>query len=251
MSKQEPKIRAHDVSVRLRRDAGRVRSLRQLVVERLEGRTFEPIWSDVLAGVSFDVARGELFAIIGANGAGKTTLLRALAGIVPCAGALHVEGPVAPLIELGAGFDPELTGVENVMLYGTILGMRRATLRCMLDDIVAFAGIGAAADAAVKTYSSGMIARLGFAVATASRPSVLLVDEVLAVGDERFRDACRARIDDLRSGGAAVVLVTHDLGLVARDADRVLWLDAGRARMVGRASAAVAAYQAQAGRAAA
>jgi len=232
VSADRTRISAHGVCVRLRRDGGRVRSLRELVVEKLEGRRNAIAWNDVLRDVSFEVGSGELFAIVGPNGAGKTTLLRALAGIVPCKGALRVDGPVAPLIELGAGFDPELTGVENVMLYGTILGMRRATLRRMLDEILEFAGVADAAGAPVKTYSSGMIARLGFAVATASRPGVLLVDEVLAVGDERFRSACRERIEVLRTAGTAVVVVTHDLGLVERDADRALWLQDGRVRMI-------------------
>lgn len=244
LSAGAPLIDVECLSVRLRRDAGQVRSLREFVVRRLERRAAAVHWVDALIDVSFRVDAGELFAIVGHNGAGKTTLLRVLAGIVPALrGAARVRGTVAPLIELGAGFDAELTGRENVQLYGTILGMKRATLRRLSDDILAFAGVCEAADAPLKTYSSGMIARLGFAVATAVRPDVLLVDEVLAVGDESFRAQCRRRIDALRNAGSVVVLVTHDLELVARDASRAILLDRGRVCASGSAASVVAAYR--------
>jgi len=214
------------------------------VVHRLERRVVRPQWIHVLADVSFTVDPGELFAVIGRNGAGKTTLLRALAGIVPAeTGSVRVRGMVAPLIELGAGFDPELTGTENVLLYGALLGMRQAALKRLMDDIFDFAGVGFAADAPLKTYSSGMTARLGFAVATAVRPDVLLIDEVLAVGDEAFRVQCRRRIDELRNSGSAVVLVTHDLDVVAREATRVAVLDQGRVCALGGAMQAVSEYR--------
>jgi ABC-type polysaccharide/polyol phosphate transport system ATPase subunit len=190
------------------------------------------------------VRRGELFGVVGANGAGKTTLLRVLAGIVPPSeGSVAVDGTIAPLIELGGGFDPELTGVENVRLFGSLLGMPSARLRAELPGIVRFAGLDDAIDVAVKTYSAGMIARLAFAVATAVEPEVLLVDEVLAVGDEEFRSRCVERIGGLRARGTSVVLVSHDLDLVERQADAAVYLDRGCIAACGAPRDVVAAYR--------
>lgn len=198
----------------------------------------------VLSDVSFRVCRGQLFAVIGANGAGKTTLLRVLAGIVPpSAGDVEVHGSLAPLIELGGGFDPELTGLENVELFGALLGLRLQRVREEMPAIVAFSGVGDAIDVAVKSYSAGMVARLAFATATAASPDVLLVDEVLAVGDEEFRSRCVGRIDALRAGGSSVVLVSHDLDLVEREADVALCLERGRVAAIGEPRDVVAAYR--------
>ena len=246
MTAVAPRIEVERASVVLRRDAAHVRSLREFVVRKLERRANRPQWIHALMDVTLDVRAGELFAVVGPNGAGKTTLLRLLAGIVPSAsGRVRVRGTIAPLIELGAGFDPELTGAENIQLYGSILGMKRAALRAAEDEILDFAGLHSAADAALKTYSSGMIARLGFAVATAVRPDVLLVDEVLAVGDESFRMRCRRRIDELRADGSSVVLVTHDLGMVEHEAGRAVLLDQGRVCERGSGPEVVVAYRKQ------
>ena len=232
------------LSVTLRREQRRVRSLREYVVATVKRTLPAAEERTILDGVTFDVARGELLAIVGPNGAGKTTLLRVLAGIIPPArGVVCVEGGIAPLIELGAGFDPELTGIENVYLYGSVLGMRREAVRRIVGSIVDFAGIAEAADVPVKSYSSGMIARLGFAAATAARPDVLLVDEVLAVGDEEFRGRCAERILELRAGGTAIVVVTHDLAFVERSVDRALLLDGGRVRAYGYGAAVIAQYR--------
>ena len=237
-------ITVRELWVRLRRERNRVRSLREYVVTKLNRARLAPVWFDALTEVSFEVESGEVFAIIGSNGAGKTTLLRVLAGIVPPArGEVTVSGRVAPLIELGAGFDPELTGDENLFLYGSLLGMSRRTLRARRDVIVEFGGLEEAMDIAVKNYSSGMVARLGFAIATEARPDVLLVDEVLAVGDEEFRRRCYRRIDQLRAGGSTIVLVSHDLELVSARADHGLLLDHGRVVAAGTAKEVVSAYQ--------
>jgi len=236
-------VQARGLSVRLRRERHRIRSLREYFVESVRGRRLAPEWFEALSSVDLQVEAGGLLAVIGANGAGKTTLLRALAGIVaPSAGTVAIRGRVAPLLELGAGFDPELTGRENVFLFGVLLGRRRKQLRDAYASIVAFSGLGDSMDVAIKNYSSGMVARLGFAVATACEPEVLLIDEVLAVGDEAFRAQCSERIAGLRAGGTAIVLVSHDLSLVEREADRVLWLDGGRIVAEGAPSGVVARY---------
>ncbi len=239
-----PAVQAFGLSVCLRRERHRIRSLREYFVESVHGRVLAAQWFKALSAVDLRVDRGGLLAVIGANGAGKTTLLRALAGIVPPSdGAVTIRGCVAPLLELGAGFDPELTGRENVFLFGVLLGRRRRQLRDAYASIVAFSGLDDSMDVAVKNYSSGMIARLGFAVATACAPDVLLVDEVLAVGDEAFRARCSVRIAELRARGTAIVLVSHDLFLVEREADRVLWLEAGRVVAEGEPAEIVARYR--------
>jgi ABC-type polysaccharide/polyol phosphate transport system ATPase subunit len=238
-------VRVRDLDVVLRQEHHGVRSLREYVIRHARGdRMYATERVRVLNNISFSAESGRTLAIIGANGAGKTTLLRVLAGIVPpSAGSVRVEGRVAPLIDLGAGFDPELTGVENVLLFGSLLGMPVSELRRQLDRIADFAGLSAVIDVAIKHYSTGMAARLGFAVATAARPSVLLVDEVLAVGDEEFRKRCAARIRELRSNGTAVVLVSHDLGLVRREADECVLLRRGVASATGAACDVVAEYE--------
>ncbi|MBI5504796.1 MAG: ABC transporter ATP-binding protein [Deltaproteobacteria bacterium] len=245
-SARAPAVQARGLTVRLRRERHRIRSLREYFVESVRGRLLPAEWFEALSEVDLRVDAGGLLAVIGANGAGKTTLLRALAGIVaPSSGTVAIRGRVAPLLELGAGFDPELTGRENVFLFGVLLGRRRRQLREAYSSIVDFCGLADAMDVAIKNYSSGMVARLGFAVATACAPDVLLVDEVLAVGDEAFRVRCSARIADLRAGGTAIVLVSHDLFLVEREADRAVWLDAGRVVAEGAPSDVVARYRGQ------
>ncbi len=238
-------VRVRDLDVVLRQERHAVRSLREYSVRRLRGeRTRSATSVRVLAGVSLSIAPGRMLAVIGANGAGKTPLLRVLAGIVPpSAGDVFVDGRVAPLIELGAGFDPELTGVENVLLYGSLLGARPADLRRDLDAITEFSGLDAMMDVAARHYSTGMIARLGFSVAMAVRPSVLLVDEVLAVGDEAFRLRSAARIRELRARGTTVICATHDLSLVRGEADECVLLKQGVVAAAGSPSDVATIYE--------
>jgi ABC-type polysaccharide/polyol phosphate transport system ATPase subunit len=233
------------LAVQLRRVHYGMRSLRETAAHWVTTRRLRDVeMHTVLEDVSMRVLRGQLFAVIGPNGAGKTTLVRVLAGIVPpSAGLVAVRGALAPLIELGGGFDPELTGAENVRLFSALLGRSFRRVREEEAGIVDFAGIGSAINVAVKTYSAGMIARLAFATATAADPDLLLVDEVLAVGDEDFRSRCIARIASLRSRGASVVLVTHDLDVVEREADVALYLERGRVAALGRPADVVAAYR--------
>lgn len=182
----------------------------------------------VLDGLTFDVDPGRTLAVIGQNGSGKSTLLKIMAGIYkPDQGRVTVHGRVSSLIELGAGFHPEFSGRENVYLNGTILGLSKKEIAERFDHIVAYSGLGEYIDAPVRTYSSGMYVRLGFSVAVNVDPDVLLVDEVLAVGDEAFAHKCEDKINQFKRAGKTIVLVTHDLGAVEKYADEVIWLDGG------------------------
>jgi ABC-type polysaccharide/polyol phosphate transport system ATPase subunit len=197
-----------------------------------------------LDGVSFEVDAGETLGVIGANGSGKSTLLKLLAGIVrPTRGSVEVRGRLAALLELGAGFHPELSGRENVEITGLLLGLTKREIAARFDDIVRFAGVEEFLDAPVKTYSSGMAVRLGFAIAAHSEPDVLLVDEVLAVGDEAFSHRALEKFSEFERAGRTLVFVSHDLPLVAERCRRVLWLEAGRLRADGPAAETVNRYR--------
>ncbi|HEY6893944.1 MAG TPA: ABC transporter ATP-binding protein, partial [Rhodanobacteraceae bacterium] len=192
--------------------------------------------SSVLAlkALSFVVDRGEAFGIIGRNGSGKSTLLKVISGILkPSSGAVRVNGRVAALIELGAGFHPEITGRENIVINGIMLGLSKKEIEQRFDKIVDFSGIGEFIDQPVKTYSSGMYVRLGFAVAVHVDPEILLIDEVLAVGDEEFSQKCIAKIQEMKYRGVTLVFVTHQLDQVRNLCDRALWLDHGAAAAIG------------------
>ena len=210
---------------------------------RLVGKGAERPRHWALRDVSFELARGDSLGIVGANGAGKTTILKLLSRVTwPTEGRVLVAGKVISLIELGAGFHAELTGRENIFLHGAILGVSRAQIAHRLDDIVAFAGIEKFVDTPVKWYSSGMYARLGFSVAAFSDPDVLLVDEVLAVGDTAFQRRAVDKMREFVRGGKTVVLVSHDLGNVRGLCRRVLWLEQGRIIALGETEEVVARY---------
>ncbi|HSK08979.1 MAG TPA: ABC transporter ATP-binding protein [Vicinamibacterales bacterium] len=196
--------------------------------------------------VSFRVRKGTTYGIIGRNGSGKSTMLKLVAGITkPTAGTVRVDGRISALIELGAGFHPEISGRENVFINGIMLGLSKREVTRRFDEIVEFAELQEFIDAPVKTYSSGMYMRLGFAVAIHVDPDVLLIDEVLAVGDEAFTHKCLDKFADFRRRGKTILLVTHSLGLVEKFCDEVLWLDAGRVHGEGDPRRVVSAYIAQ------
>lgn len=193
--------------------------------------------------VDLTVGAGEVVAIIGANGAGKSTLMKVIARVLsPTSGRVVVRGDVAPMIELGAGFNTELTGAENTVLYGTILGRSPAAMRVRLPAIAAWAGLEDYLDVPLRSYSSGMLARLAFAIAVDVQPDLLLVDEVLSVGDAAFQRRSSERIAELIERGTAVILVSHDMDTVRSTASRVVWLEAGRVRAAGAPHEIVDAY---------
>ena len=197
-----------------------------------------------LKNVSFEVTKGETVAIIGKNGAGKSTLLKLLAQVVPpTKGGLKINGTVAPMIELGAGFNPELTGRENIIFYSALLGRDVKKVKQRVEVIADWAGVSDHLDYQLRTFSSGMIARLAFATATDEVPDLLLIDEVLSVGDGEFAQKSKARMQEIIKSGTTVVLVSHDLLTVAALADRVIWLKKGEMVMIGKPSEVITAYQ--------
>ena len=237
-----PVIRLEDVSVQFRVPHERLRSLKEYTIRALQNRvTYEEHLA--VHGVSFEVRHGEALGLIGPNGAGKSTLLKLIARVLPpSAGRVRVWGRVAPLLDYGAGFHPDLTGRENLYLNGTLLGLSHRTLDDAYDRIVDFAELRDLIDAPVRTYSSGMVARLGFAIATEQRPDILLLDEVLAVGDRAFQAKCTERFKAFRAGGTSLVLVSHEMTLVTNTCERVAWIDHGALRQIGPAAEVVAAY---------
>ena len=226
---------------------GRRRHFGTLKSALLSGRLFRELKPDevlhAVNGVSFNVPAGRTFGIIGRNGSGKSTMLKMIAGIgKPTTGQVKVHGRVSALIELGAGFHPEISGRENVFINGMMLGLSKKAIAARFDEIVAFAELEQFIDAPVKTYSSGMYMRLGFAVAINVDPDVLLVDEVLAVGDQAFTNKCLAKFDEFRRGGRTIVIVTHSLDMVTRFCEEALWLDGGRIQAQGPPEQVIDAY---------
>jgi lipopolysaccharide transport system ATP-binding protein len=221
----------------------RIASLKEYSIkflkEGIQNETFH-----ALKNLSLQVKKGDVFGIVGRNGAGKSTLLKVISRVLkPQSGRVLVRGRIAPMLELGAGFHPELTGRENVLLNGTILGYSKAEMLDVFNQIVDFAEIHDFIDAPVRTYSNGMTARLGFAVATAHQPDILIIDEALSVGDERFQQKCFARINQYRESGTTFLLVTHNSEFIRSQCNQALWLDRGKVRLFGEADRVIDKYQ--------
>ena len=233
-------LRCDGVAKRYQRRAPHRRSPDGGLLRKLFG-TWEYFWA--VRDATFEVRHGEALGIIGRNGAGKSTLLKLLSRITtPTAGAITINGRLSALIEIGSGFHPELSGRENIYLNGAILGMRRREIAAKLDRIVDFAGLQAFIDTPVKWYSSGMFVRLGFAIAAHLEPDILLLDEVLAVGDVTFQTKCLDRIDELRRSGTTIVFISHDLRAIARLCDRVLLMHEGTIATSGPAREVIQQY---------
>lgn len=234
-------IELQGVSVRYREK--KIRNLKEAVIRKLTTRS-KSGWFYGLHDVSVAIRHGETVGIIGANGAGKSTLLRVAAGIIqPTEGVAISRGTVAPVMELGTGFEAELSGRENIFFNGALLGFSRSYMRARVDDIIAFSGIEAFIDAPLRTYSTGMIARLAFAVATAIEAETVLLDEILAVGDATFRRECIARIERFVSNGATVAVVSHDLEPLEALCSRALWVAEGRIVADGPVRDVIARYR--------
>ena len=228
------------VSKRFRLYHERNQSLKSAIMRRRRS-VHEDFWA--LEDISFDVPEGSTFGLIGSNGSGKSTLLKCLTKIYyPESGAITAHGKLAGLLEVGSGFHPELSGRENIYLNGSILGMSKRDIASKFDEIVEFSGVEQFIDQPVKNYSSGMYVRLGFSVAINVEPDILVVDEVLAVGDADFQEKCKQKFLDFKRDGRTVILVSHSMGQVESMCDRAAWLSQGRLKAVGEAQPTIDAY---------
>jgi len=211
----------------------KILGLKEYVIKALKGQLhYEEFWA--LRDVSFTVNKGEVFGIIGLNGAGKSTLLKIIAGVFrPTLGSLRINGEISPLLELGAGFDPEVSARDNVYMNGAMFGYAPKYMAAKYEEIIDFAELWEFEDVALKNFSSGMYARLGFAVATSVEPDILIIDEILGVGDYKFQAKCLDRISNMISGGTTVLLVVHDINIMKNMCSRAILLEKGRTVMVG------------------
>lgn len=226
-------IKVQDVSMHFNLMEEKVDSLKEYFMKLIKGKL---LYNDFIAlqRVSFTVEKGEILGLIGLNGAGKSTLLKILAGVLtPTTGKVMVKGKIAPLIEVGAGFDPELTARENIFLNGAILGHSEAYMKEHFQEIIEFAELQQFVDVPVKNFSSGMYARLGFSIATMVQQDILIVDEVLSVGDYRFQEKCEQRIRKMLEKGVTIIMVSHDNDLIQKLCTKVVWLDYGKVKAIG------------------
>lgn len=242
MAEDQIMIDVERVTIRFNLSTQKVDNLKEYLVKLMKK---ELMFQEFLAvnDVSFQVRKGEAWGLIGTNGSGKSTMLKAISGIIkPYKGHITVNGNVAPLIELGAGFDPECTARENIFLNGCVLGHSEKFMTEHFDEIVEFADIGTFLDSPLKNFSSGMKARLGFSVATMVKPDILIVDEVLAVGDFKFQQKCMNRMRELLDGGTTLLFVSHNIEQVRKLCDHAVWLDHGFLRMAGDVDSVCDAY---------
>ena len=239
----ETVIQLDNVSVRYRLPEERIGTFKEYAIRALQRRVrYNSFWA--LREVAINIKKGEIFGFIGRNGAGKSTLLKVISRVlVPTEGRVWIQGQVSPLLELGAGFHPELTGRENIFLNGTLLGHSRREIEDHLEEIMDFAELGAFIDAPLRTFSSGMVARLGFAVATTWKPEILILDEVLSVGDEAFQLKCQKRMEGFRTDQVTSLLVTHSMQTVQALCSRVAWIDHGAIKAVGTPDEVIKAYR--------
>lgn len=238
----EPIIEVQNVSVRFNLEEERIDTIKEYFLKLLKGKLhFNEFWA--LKDVSFTVQPGEAVALIGRNGSGKSTLLKLIAGVLsPAKGKVITRGEIAPLIELGAGFDLDLTGRENIFLNGAVMGFDNAFMQAHFDEILEFSELKDFIDVPVKNYSSGMTARLGFSIATITHPDILIVDEVLAVGDESFQRKCEKKIRELLEGNTTLLFVSHSIEMVKSICSRAIWLDGSHLRMDAPVKEACDAY---------
>lgn len=235
-------IKVQDVSMMFNLSPEKIDNVKEYIIKMMKRELhFQEFWA--LKNVSFELERGDSLGIIGLNGSGKSTLLKIISGILkPSRGRVDTYGSIAPLIELGVGFDPNLSARENIYLNGAILGYNRRYMNQRFDEIIHFAELEQFVDTAVKNYSSGMVARLGFAIATMNVPDILIIDEILAVGDFKFQEKSFQRMQKMMHSGATVVFVSHSIAQVKQICNKALWLDHGRVRMYGGAEEVCGKY---------
>ena len=237
-------VDVRDVSMHFNMASENINSLREYLTKLTKKQLFYKYFV-AFQKLSFQVKKGEIFGIVGTNGSGKSTLLKMIAGVLtPTTGNIVTHGKIAPLIELGAGFDAELTGRENIYLNGAILGYSQEFLDEHYDEIVDFAEIGEFIDMPLKNYSSGMVSRIAFAIATAVKPDILIADEILSVGDFRFQEKCMNRIQGLMEKGATILLVSHNVDQVRSICNRALWIEKGELKIIGSVDKVCDAYSA-------
>lgn len=236
-------ITVEHVSMRFSLSSEKFDSIKEYIIKSLKKQvSYDEFWA--LQDVSFEVGRGDSVGLIGLNGSGKSTMLKTIAGVLkPTKGKVNVRGTVAPLIELGAGFDMDLTAYENVFLNGALLGYNHKQMEGFYDDIVEFSELSEFMNVPVKNFSSGMISRLAFAIATIGTPDILIVDEVLSVGDFRFQKKCQERIQRMRDSGTTILFVSHSISQVQQVCNKIIWLEKGHLKMQGDAKEVCRIYQ--------
>lgn len=236
------KVKVEDVTVRFNLAKERVDSIKEYVIKLFKGQLFFQEFF-ALKNISLEIKSGEAWGIVGRNGCGKSTLLKTICGILkPYKGSVSVSGTISPLIELGAGFDGEMTARENVFLNGCVLGYSEAFIREKFDEIIDFAEVRDFLDVPLKNFSSGMAARLGFAIATLVKPDILICDEVLAVGDFKFQEKCEKKMNELLAGGTTLLFVSHSTEQVKRLCNKAVWIENGEMKMIGDAQTVCDAY---------
>ncbi|RHM53878.1 ABC transporter ATP-binding protein [Mitsuokella sp. AF33-22] len=236
-------VEIKNVSMRFNLAKERVDNIKEWMVRKLKGKgpSFDEFWA--LKNISIDIPKGDSFALVGSNGSGKSTLLKIISGVLtPTQGSVQLNGSLAPLIELGAGFDMDLSGRENIFLNGAILGYSKKMMQEKYDEIIDFSELKDFEDVPVKNYSSGMMARLGFSIATIVKPDILIVDEILSVGDHAFQEKCSQRMHDMMSGGTTVILVSHDENTVKRICRHAAWINKGNLMCIGDSDEIVDKY---------
>ncbi|MTJ08637.1 ABC transporter ATP-binding protein [Anabaena sp. UHCC 0204] len=236
-------IRLDNVSLWRRTQEEFSYDLKKTLLSVVEGKYRQPAKKLVLNNIELVVEKGEKIGIIGANGSGKSTLLKIISGILqPTTGTVRVRGQVAPLIELGAGFDAEISVMDNILLYGVLLGFSRAEMKARARSILEFAELEDYALVPVKGLSSGMVARLGFSIATDIQPDILILDEVLSVGDESFKNKCKQRMDNFWSEKTTVLVVSHSMDFIQQSCDKAIWLSKGNIKLIGKGQDVVQYY---------
>lgn len=236
-------IEVNDVTMRFHMNLDKILSLKEFVARKLSGKLAYQDFT-ALDHVSFTVEKGETLGLVGRNGAGKSTILKIISGILkPTEGSVCCQGNVVPMLELGSGFDMDLTGRENIFLNGAILGYSEEFLTEKYEEIVEFSELGQFIETPIRNYSSGMMARLAFSIATVVKPEILIVDEILSVGDANFQEKSRARMMELMGGGTTVLFVSHSIGQIREMCNQVVWLEHGRVKATGPAEEVCRAYQ--------